>query len=220
MYRETLTADELETLAKPAAFDRQPSLAQKENSEEAKQTDNALAELHLRFAESLASVLTSYAGRDVVARMRSANRGLYGQFVFGQPIPTCCAIARAEPIESEFFFAMGPSLLFPLIDRVLGSKQIEPAPSRPLSEIERSIAKLIFSGVLEKYADQWQQSLSLVLTIDRLEHNTQRLNALPGSAHVYLVQYDLLCEPDAGRLELCIPWNATQQIRERLAANQ
>ena len=224
MQRETLTPEELTALTRSSTSRRIASARVAGNRPAASvapdisKADTIFSELHRDFTAPLQDELTRLTGAVTSARLRDASLGTFGQFVFGQPVPTCCAVVRAEPSELEFFIAMRPSLLFTMLDRMLGCKQVEPVVDRPLSEIERRLAKLLFDGLLVKYAEVWQQALSLQLSVERIEHNLQRSPGCAGAMKTYLVRYDVEHLPETGLLEICIPWLPTQQIRERLAA--
>ncbi len=221
MHRERLTSDEMDVLLTPSYAEPSHNYSA-ETCLRGPDThmDDALAQLHTKFGEDLKSLLSDLTRRDVVVKMRQAARGTYGHFVFGHSIPTCCAVIIAEPIQAEFFLAIRPSLLFPLLDRLFGCDTPEPPQQRPLSEIEASIAMLLVEQILERYREVWQQVLSLELSVDRFEHNIQQMRVMRGSDPAYLVRYDIRCDRDQGCLEFCIPWDSTQQMRERLAANR
>ena len=149
--------------------------------------------------------------------MRDEGKGTYGQFVFGQSIPTCCAVVLARSIDVEFYVAIQPAILYPLIDRMLGAKESDAIPQRPISEIERGLSELILGGVLAEYEDAWRPVLSFDLTLHRIEYNLQRRCALAGSEETYRVRYSVRFGCHAGFVELCLPWRKTQQVRQRLA---
>jgi len=221
MYRERLTSDELDVLLTPSQVSSPPSApAESSPRESDTHIDEALADLHARFADDLSTLLSELARNEVVVKLREIVRGTYAQFVFGQTVPTCCAVVLAVPIETEFFLAIRPSILFPLLDRALGCDLPEPAQQRPLTEIESSLSTLLVEQMLGKSREAWQHVLPLGLRVARLEFNTRQMRAMSGSEPVCLVRYDVRCGRDQGWIELCIPWKPTQRLRERLAANR
>lgn len=218
MYREMLSDEELSALRTPA------NVADKSVSQIAP-TDVeppclSLKELHRTMADALSTSLGNLVSREVEVRLRDQSLGTYAQFVFGQPIPTCCAIARAEPINLEMYFAIQPTILYPLIDRLLGCKQSDPIPQRPITEIESGLAEILLTEIVSKYNDAWQQALTLDLTIAWIEHNVQRLGSMAGSEKTYRARYELRSGSDFGQLEICLPWRATNQIRQRLSKSR
>lgn len=218
MHREILTAEELKVLASPTQQEVAASAPPVEPTDRAAaNAQKALAELHDSFATTASGALTKIIGRDVQCRLREAVSATFGQFVFAQLVPTCCAVVRAEPIRLEFYLAIEPTVMYPMLDRMLGAKLVDPPPQRPMTEIERGVATLMMNELLAGYSRALQSALSLECHVDRLEHNAQRLKGLPGGEPTYLATYDLRCDADHGRLSICLPWQGTQQIRERLA---
>lgn len=227
-FRDGLSEAELQALKTPASsrpLDRpdqpvDPKLDSNdklvlETADEA--THQALGELHRNFAAAMSGVFSDITKRDVEVRLRDDGKGTYAQFVFGQPIPTCCAIVTARSIDVEFFISIQPSILYPLIDQMLGTVEAEPIPQRPLSEIERGLVEVMLQGVFAKYEDAWRQVLSFDLVLDRFEHNLQQNLAMGGSEATYRARYSVRCGSHTGIVEFCLPWQPTQQVRQRLA---
>lgn len=218
MDREALSDEELRLLHTPSlASDARVSSAT-QNLPLPKQ-DPSLVHLHLEFATSLGDVLSEMTHRQVTARLRDEWLGTYSEFVFGQPIPTCCAVINSRVHGLEFYLVVDPKILFPLLDRLLGSKSVEPIPQRPLSEIERTVSRLLIEETVNRYAAAWQHSLSLDPSVDRIEHNLQQMVGLRGSEATYNIRYEVSFDGAFGLLELCLPWQKTEQIRQRLAAS-
>jgi flagellar motor switch protein FliM len=223
MHRERLSAEEMEVLLRSGETETIPPESAVEtgsHDETCSHTADALLSLHQRFAGDLTELLQDLTGSEARVRLRDAARGAYGQFVCGQTVPTCCAVIQAEPIKAEFLFAISPSILFPVLDHMLGCDQPEPPQQRPLTEIEAALATLLVEQVLARYQDAWQGVLALDLTVDRIEHNAQQMRAMPGSEPTFLVRYDVRCGRAQGWADVCIPWHSTQRMRERLAANR
>ena len=220
MHREALSDDELAVLSTPTHGPRAPLPTAHRDADGGNVAHPSLQELHRQFAGSLAVIFSGFANRDIIVRLRDQSNATYSQFVFGQSIPTCCAVIRAEPINLEFYLAVQPTICYPLIDRLLGCRQSDPIPKRPLSEIETGLMLFMMNEIVTKYGDAWQQALSLELQVDRMEHNVQQLGALAGSEQTYRARYGIRSGTDFGQLEVCLPWQATHQIRQRLAASQ
>lgn len=218
MDRESLTDEEMRLLHTPSLVSDALTTPTTPNLFLPKQ-DPSLVHLHLEFASSLGDVLSKMTHRQVTARLRDEWLGTYSEFVFGQPVPTCCAVIKSRVHGLEFYLVTDSKILFPLLDRLLGSKTIEPIPQRPLSEIERTVSRLLIEEIVNQYAAAWQHSLSLDPTVDRIEHNLQQMVGLHGSETTYNVRYEVSFDGAFGLLELCLPWQKTDQIRQRLAVS-
>ena len=123
--------------------------------------EQALAALHKAFTTSIQSCCTRLIEREVGARLCSVGRGSLGQFILCQDNPSCCVSIASANLESEYHLAIQPRILFPLIDLMLGAAEPEPAPSRPLSEIESQLAVTLVEELIGGYEKIWQPVLSL-----------------------------------------------------------
>ena len=217
MVRESLSEEEMKLLRTPVCVP-EISVVSSNTPTGGPRQDQSLVDLHLNFAAVLGEALSEMTHRKVSSRMRDEWLGTYAEFVFGQPTPTCCAVIKSKVRELEFYLAIDPKILFPLLDRLLGSKSTEPIPRRPLSEIERTVSRLLIEEVMSRYAATWEHTLSLELAVDRIEHNLQQMSGLRGSDSAYITRYEVACDSDFGLIELCLPWKTTEQIRQRLAA--
>jgi flagellar motor switch protein FliM len=181
--------------------------------------ERALEVLHEDFATDLQDLLRTMTRRDISVRLASAGRGSFGQFVLCQSNPTCCFSIAATPLDADYFLAIQPRILYPLLDHALGTSDPEPMQHRPLTEIEAVVARKIVEEMIPRYQRCWQPVLSLDSQVDRLFRNAQHISVMCGMQAVYLVRYDVECGVARGWLELSLPWDATQSMRERLAAN-
>ena len=83
-----------------------------------------LSELHREFANALAKTLTDCVGRETTVSLRHDGLSTYAQFIFGQSVPCCCAIVASEATQFEFYLAVSPSILYPVLDRLVGARRV------------------------------------------------------------------------------------------------
>ena len=70
-------------------------------------------------------------------KLTSVDQLTYSEFVFSLENPTCFNLLKAEPLEGNLILDINPSILYPIIDRLLGGgKEAGPLARRPLTEIE------------------------------------------------------------------------------------
>lgn len=187
-----------------------------ESSPQGDAPSSQLVEIHREFATVLGRILSDSVGREVAVSLRCEGIAAYSQFVFSQPMPCCCAVITSEPAELEFYLAIKPSVLYPMIDSLVGAQTSDPSPQRPMTEIERSLVAVLVEQVLGGYEDTWRAMFSLEPKLDRFEHNLQQNLLLPGGEQTYHVRYDVRFDCFHGTVELCWPWKNSEAIRHRL----
>ena len=59
-------------------------------------------------------------GDIVEVKLTSVDQLTYSEFVFSLENPTCFNLITASPLEGQLILDINPSILFPIIDRLLG----------------------------------------------------------------------------------------------------
>ena len=219
--RKGLSTEERELLSSPQEVggmigETGSTMSAASESGEIENLTPELSELHRTFAQSLASTLTDCLSRNMEVSLRHDGVSTYSQFVFGQPVPCCCAIVASETAKFEFFVSISPTILFPMLDRLVGAGESDPIPQRPITEIERGLIEVLLAQVIAVYEDAWRPVLALNLNLSRLEHNIQQSHLLSGSEATYRTRYDVRLDAFSGFIEFCLPWEASKQLRQRL----
>ena len=102
-----------------------------------KEQMRALQSLHEGFGRNFGAALSALLRSIIDVKLTSVDQLTYGEFVFSLENPTCFNLLRAEPLEGNLILDINPSILYPIIDRLLGGgKDAGPISRRPLTEIE------------------------------------------------------------------------------------
>lgn len=185
-----------------------------------KEQMRSLQTLHEGFSRNFAAGLSAMLRCMVEVKLTSVDQLTYSEFVFSLDNPTCFNLIRAEPLEGHFILDINPTILYPMIDRLLGGGR-EPSPitRRPLSEIERRLVGRITALFLEELKRAWENVLPLELTVVRVESNPQLVQIVPPNEVVVLVSFELAMGDIRGMANLCIPYNSIEGIANKLSAN-
>jgi flagellar motor switch protein FliM len=153
-------------------------------------------------------------------KLTSVDQLTYGEFVFSLENPTCFNLLRAEPLEGNLILDINPSILYPIIDRLLGGgKDAGPVSRRPLTEIEVRLVGRITNLFLQELKHAWEGVLPLKLAVERVESNPQLVQIVPPNEVVVLISFELTLGELRGMINLCIPFNAIERVSSRIAAN-
>src|SRR5437764_8939376 len=180
----------------------------------------ALQSLHEGFGRNFSAALSALLRSIVEVKLTSVDQLTYGEFVFSLENPTCFNLLRAEPLEGNLILDINPSILYPIIDRLLGGgKDSGPVSRRPLTEIELRLVGRLTGLFLQELKRAWEAVLSLKLYVERVESNPQLVQIVPPNEVVVLISFELTLGELRGMLNLCIPYNSIERIGNKLSSN-
>ena len=185
-----------------------------------KEQMRALQTLHEGFGRNFGAALSALLRSIVEVKLTSVDQLTYSEFVFSLENPTCFNLLRAEPLEGNLILDINPSILYPIIDRLLGGgKDTGPLARRPLTEIELRLVSRITGLFLEELHHAWENVLDLKLAVERVESNPQLVQIVPPNEVVVLISFELTIGDIRGMMNLCIPFNSIERIGGKLTAN-
>lgn len=185
-----------------------------------KEQMRALQSLHeglgRNFGASLSAVLRSI----VEVKLISVDQLTYSEFVYSLEIPTCFNLLRPKPLEGNWILDISPSLLYPIIDRMLGgSVSSESALKRPLSEIEMRLANRVSTVFLRELKNAWLNIVNLDIELERVESNPQLVQIVPPNEVVIMVSFEVIMGNTRGMTNVCIPFNTIERVGSKLTSN-
>ena len=185
-----------------------------------KEQMRSLQSLHEGFGRNFGAALSALLRTIVEVKLTSVDQLTYSEFVFSLENPTCFNLLRAVPLEGHLILDINPSILYPIIDRLLGGgKEAPTVTRRPLTEIELRLVGRITTLFLQELKHAWKDVLPLQLEVERVESNPQLVQIVPPNEVVVLVSFELTLGDVRGMLNLCIPFNAIERHSSKLAAN-
>ncbi len=185
-----------------------------------KEQMRALQTLHEGFGRNFGAALSALLRSIVEVKLTSVDQLTYSEFVFSLENPTCFNLLEAHPLEGNLILDINPSILYPMIDRMLGGGREGGALARrPLTEIELRLVARITNLFLEELRHAWENVLDLRLSVVRVESNPQLVQIVPPNEVVVLISFELTIGEIRGMMNLCIPYNAIERIGGKLSAN-
>ena len=213
--------------ASAAAFFRPPKIREKITPYDFKRPERvgkeqmrALQTIHEGFGRNFGAALSTLLRTIVEVKLTSVDQLTYGEFVFSLENPTCFNLLKAEPLEGNLILDINPSILYPIIDRLLGGGREGGAIARrPLTEIELRLVSRITDLFLDQLRRAWENVLELKLEVLRVESNPQLVQIVPPNEVVVLISFELALRDIRGMVNLCIPYNSIERIGSKLSAN-
>jgi len=185
-----------------------------------KEQMRALQTLHEGFGRNFAAGLSAMLRRMVEVKLTSVDQLTYGEFVFSLENPTCFNLLSAQPLEGHLILDINPSILYPIIDRLLGGgREASSIARRPLTEIERRLGSRITGLFLTELRRAWENVIELEFEVVRVESNPQLVQVVPPNEVVVLISFELALGDHRGMVNLCIPYNCIERISSKLSDN-
>ena len=85
-----------------------------------KEQMRALQSLHEGFGRNFGAALSALLRSIVEVKLTSVDQLTYSEFVFSLENPTCFNLLTAKPLDGNLVLDINPSILYPIINRLLG----------------------------------------------------------------------------------------------------
>jgi flagellar motor switch protein FliM len=177
--------------------------------------------VHEGFSREFGAALSAMVRSIVEVKLISVDQLTYSEFVFSLENPTCFNLLKADPLDGHIIMDLNPSIIFPIIDRLLGGGRapMQNVPRRPLTEIELRLASRITDRAIEALRNAWSGVCDLALKVTQVESNPQLVQIVPPNEVIVLISFEISMGDVRGIMNLCIPYNTIEPLAGKLSAN-
>jgi flagellar motor switch protein FliM len=177
----------------------------------------ALDTIHRKFARAAADALSVLARTRVECLLSFVAQRPYFDFIRSIENPTHLNLVYCLPQKAPFVLEMGASILFPMIERLLGGRgDKDTQPARPLTRIEQSVAGTIAERFLDALQDAWSAATDLQFDIAETEHNPLLMQIVAPSEPSIVLAFSMAAGARRGAFHLCIPAKPFEPVLGRL----
>ncbi|MDR1518736.1 MAG: flagellar motor switch protein FliM [Planctomycetota bacterium] len=163
--------------------------------------------MHDVLARKLGASLSAYLRTIVEVKMSAIEQLTYQEFLMSLPNPTCFNLLKCDPLDGSMILEINPSIVFPLLDKVLGGGYGEPLIlNRELSDIEWRLISHITNETLVFLRECWKPILDIDFMVSGRESNPMLMQIVPPNEVVILVSFEIRMDKSRGLLNLCIPF--------------
>lgn len=176
----------------------------------------ALEALHEASARNISASLSGYLRTIVEVKLISVEQFTYSEFTMSLPSPTSFNLLTARPLEGNVILEVNPSILFPMIDRLLGGGKTEAfLLDRPFTSIETGLVSSILHRIIEQLNETWQSIKNpgrIRFEIVESESNLFLTQIIAPNEPVVLLSFEILMGEYSGMINLCIPFKVMEPI--------
>ena len=164
-----------------------------------------LQSLFEAFAREVSILFPPFLRTVVRVDLTSIDQLTYDEFILSVARPTALMVLNMAPLEGNGVLELSPSMIFPIVDRVLGGKGLPMREMRELTEIENRIVQRLTLMILDCWKRSWEQIIEFNISIVNQESDPLIVQIVAGSEMVILVGYEVNIGETVGSMNMCIP---------------
>jgi flagellar motor switch protein FliM len=179
-----------------------------------------LHSIHETFARLYAASLTTLLRGLVEIELRSVEQASYAEFVMSLASPTCLVIFNMDPLKGAAAMEVSASVLFRVIDRLLGGSGLMPVRLRQFTEVEQVLIERTAIRAMIDLQQAWQHGGTFAFRVAQLETNPQFVQLTAPNEVVIVVTYDITVGEQTGQLILAYPHLLLEPIMPKLSTHR
>jgi len=176
----------------------------------------AFRSIHDKMARALSSQISAIMRSIVEIQLHSVDQMTYGEFLMSLPSPTSFNVFSMKPLDGAGVLEINPSIVFPMIDRLLGGKGDPYDNARELSDIEINLLDTILRQIMQTLRDAWSSVTDMYPSIDAKESSPNVVQIVAQNEIVIMVVMELIIGHSSGMINLCYPVIALETVLPRL----
>jgi flagellar motor switch protein FliM len=171
--------------------------------------------LHEYFGRNFASSLSAYLRAIAEVNLASLEQLSYSAFIKQLPDPTLFASIGMRPLDGNLAIEMNPSLVFPMIDMILGGPGRALSENRNLTEIELNIIEGVVKLAVKDLETAWHPIMEMDFYLEEKGTKAQMLQIVSPAETVIAVHLEIKIAENSGMMNLCIPSRLLKMLRNR-----
>ena len=176
----------------------------------------ALHLVHENFVRNLASGLSAYLRSYVVLNLVSLNQISYSEFLEGIESPSCLAYISMAPYEGTSILELDTTLMFSLIELLLGSKGRSPTTvQRKITDIEKNLIQTLLRVMLRDLSEAWKTVADISFKVQSLASEPQLMHVLSPAEAVVVIAIEMRVGTFSGLMNLAIPSLFVKRLRHK-----
>src|SRR5262245_30907530 len=112
--------------------------------------------IHDRFARNVSSSISAYLRTVVEVSLQDIAQVSYAEFLNTLSVPTCYTGISMKPLDGLAALEIGSSMVFSMIDRLLGGVGRPISSPRPMTEIEQKIIQGVLKLIVDNLCESWR----------------------------------------------------------------
>ena len=177
----------------------------------------AFKSIHDKMARNLASQISSLMRSIVEIQLHSVDQMTYGEFLMSLPSPTSFNVFSLKPLDGKAVIEINPSIVFPMIERLLGGPGESYDGNRDFSDIELNLLDSILKVISSNLREAWGPVIDIYPVVEAKESSSNVVQIVAQNEIVVMVVMELIIGHTSGMINICYPVITIESILPKLA---
>lgn len=176
--------------------------------------------MHEAFARHFGTALSAFIRTIAEIQVTSVKQSSYGEYVNGLTSPTALTVFSFEPLRGNCMLEINPTIIFPIIDRVLGGPGNPMAKERELTDIEQVVVGKLAVKALDSLRDAWERVARVNPEIVNKETNPQFVQLVAPSEMCLVIKFSVKVKDHKGLMTICFPYMVLESVVQKVSTQR
>jgi flagellar motor switch protein FliM len=178
----------------------------------------AVTTLHEALARRVGGSLGSYLRVSCQMNLISVEQLSYGEFLGRMTELTYLASLSILPIDAHAIIQVDPSLVFPIVDLVLGGPGTDLTEPRDLTEIEEEIFQMVAAIIASDLQTTWSPLIAPSIQFVKKHQLRQAQHLMQANEKILSLSFEIRLPETRGTLSLAVPAVVANAILRKLSS--
>jgi flagellar motor switch protein FliM len=178
----------------------------------------AFRSIHDKMARNLSSQISSVMRSIVEIQLHSVDQMTYGEFLMSLPSPTSFNVLSLKPLDGKSVVEINPSIVFPMIERLLGGPGEPYDGNRDFSDIELNLLDTILKVITANIKEAWAPVIDIYPVVEAKESSPNVVQIVAQNEIIVMVVMELIIGHTSGMINFCYPVITLESILPKLAS--
>lgn len=168
------------------------------------------------YGRLLSTNLPAYLRKPVQVEVMNSEAVIYSEFSNALSNPVLLGVINFEPLEGNIVIEIASNIGYAMVDRLLGGAGNPLDKPRDFSEIELVILERMFNVCVNLLREPWQNVVSIVPRLERIETNSQFAQIISPSEMIAIITINLKIGDVEGIINVCLPFAVLEPVMDKL----
>jgi len=177
----------------------------------------SLRAIHDKMARNLASDISALMRSIVEVQLHSVDQMTYGEFLMSLPSPTSFNVFSLKPLDGKGVIEINPSIVFPMLDRLLGGDGSSYESNREFTDIELGLLDQILKAITQNMKEGWSPIMELFPVVEAKESSPNVVQIVAQNEIVVMIVMEIVIGHISGMMNICYPVISIESLLPKLA---